>query len=456
MKDSRRLLLRIGPVHSVLEGPAPHRELFEAFMVWNRGAGREPFPCYRADGVFFTGLLPDVRALLEAQGFPVTVRDERPRPAASREWTLAGVTPRPYQLRAAEHLAAHPLSLVRLPSAAGKSVAALAALRRVGAARALYLTDRLDLAYQFADVARGHLGLEPGFVGDGRFSPDAPLVVASVDSALPRVDELGTFDLTIADEAHAAAARTYFDLVMRVASPYRLGLTATPFRSNAEENLLLRSLFGPPVEIADIDELEGGGFVARPRLRTVRVEAPPLELTLVWRRLEDALVDSPERNALIVRETLRLAGEGENTLVLVRLIRHGEILRDLFRRAGREAPFLTGSTPPDRRHAVLRAFRVGRGAVLLGTEVLAVGVDLPRLGGLVLACGQHSKVATLQKAGRVMRPSPGASAAVKILVDFDDSALHPLLGRHSATRRKWMADILGVREEETHEAHRVR
>lgn len=456
MKDSRSLKITVGNVLSTLDGPAPHRDLFEAFVVWNRGADREPFPCYRATGEFYTGLLPEVLLALRSQGFEVAVEDSRARPVASREWPLRGVVPRPYQLGVAERLLENPLALVRLPSAAGKSVSAIAAIQRIRPSRALFLTDRLDLAFQFADVAREHLGIEPGFVGAGRFEPDAPLVVASVDSALSRLDRLGEFDLTIADEAHSAGARTYFELVDRVGSYRRLGLTATPFRSHAEENLLLRSLFGPPVEIAALDDLEEGGFVARPRLRVVRVDAPPLDLTLVWREIEEALVDSPHRNALVVREALALAGAGENVLVLVRMIRHGELLQGLFKRAGREVPFLTGATPAERRHRILGEFRRGRGEVLIGTEVLAVGVDVPRLGGLVLACGMHSKVATLQKAGRVMRVSPDAPAAVKTVVDFDDAALHPTLGRHSATRRRWMAEELGIREEETDEALRVR
>jgi len=447
VKDSRSLKIEVGPVLSVVEGPAPTRELFETFVVWERGTGRETFPCFRADGTFYTGLLPDVLALLKEKGFHLSLRDTRGRPPRAREWALRGVVPRPYQLRVAERLEGNPLALVRLPSAAGKSVAALAALRQTGVERAIYLTDRLDLVYQFADVARENLGIEPGFVGAGRFAPAGPLVVASVDTALSRVEALGRFDLTIADEAHAAAAPSYFSLLERIGSYFRLGLTATPFRSRPEENLLLRSLFGPPVEVADLDELEGGGFVARPRLRWVPVHAPPLDLTLVWRDLEEAMVDSVERNRLIVRETLRAAGEGLNALVLVRLVRHGEILQRLFREAGREVPFLTGGTPAPKRHEVLGKFRGGRAGILIGTDVLAVGVDIPRLGALVLACGQHARVPTLQKVGRVMRVTPDGACRVKIVVDFDDGEIHPTLGRHSQVRRRWMSEVLGVKEE---------
>ena len=445
MKDSRELRIVVGPVISRVEGVPPTRELFEAFAVWERGTGRDVFPCYRLDNTFFTGLLPEVVALLESQGIAVTVDDARRRPSPSRRWTLRGATPHDYQRRIADRLSERALLLARLSSAGGKSVAALAAIRATGVERALYVTDRLDLAFQFEEVAREHLGIAPGFVGAGRFAVDAPLVVASVDSALARADELGPFGLTIADEAHSAAASRYFELLGKVGSYYRLGLTATPFRSRREEDLLLRALFGRPVEIAALDELERGGFVARPRLRTIPV-AGSIELTLVWRDLEEALVDCATRNDLIVRESLRLAAEGQNTLVLLRLIRHGMILRDRFRAAGRDVPLVTGGMPAAERHDVVRGLRTSRGAIVIGTEVLAVGVDMPTLGGLVLACGMHAKVPTLQKVGRAMRVSPDAPSRVKTVVDFDD-AMHPTLARHSLARRKWLTEILGLKQE---------
>ena len=448
MLDSRELHVSVGPVISRIEGPAPNRNLLKAFTVHGRGGSREAFPCYRPDQAFYTGILPEVLRSLKDQGLKVTVTDKRVKPRANRKWKLYGLRLRDYQERVARRLVKSPLSLVRLPSAAGKSVAALAALRRTGAARALYLTDRLDLAFQFADVVREHLKIEPGFVGAGRFKVDSPLVVASVDSAAARLDDLGRFDLTIADEAHSAAAPTYFDTVVRVGSYYRLALTATPFRSRNEENLLLRALFGAPVEIAGIDELEKARHVARPKLRLVRVDAAGLDLTLVWRELEEALVNCRERNDLIIRETRRLSNEGHNTLVLVRMVRHGEILQKRFSEAGGDAPLLTGKMAAGRRHEILRRFREERGGILIGTDVLAVGVDIPSLGGVVLAGGQHAKVATLQKVGRVMRVSQNRGEGVKMVVDFDDSALHPTLGRHSIIREKWMAKYLGIKKEE--------
>ncbi len=438
MKDTRRVRIFVGPVMSRAEGEPPTRDLFEQFVVWDRGVA-----CYRADNTFYTGLLDEVAAAIRVQNIAIEIFDERPA-ISSRSWTLHGVAPRDYQERVADHLVKRRLTLAKLPSAAGKSVAALTAIARSGARRVLFLVDRLDLAFQFEDVVRRHLEIAPGFVGAGRFEIDAPLVIACVDSALTR--ELGDFDLTIVDECHMAGAGGCFRLVEKIASPLRLGLSATPFRSNREEDLLLRSLFGAPVELATLDELERGGFVSRPVLRVVPVKARPLELTLVWRELEEALVDCRERNDLIVRESMALADTGHNVLVLVRLIRHGEKLAGRFASAGRIVPLVTGAMNAARRHDLVGRFRDGRGGILVSSEVLAVGVDVPSLGAIVLACGMHAKVATLQKVGRAMRASPGGAPLVKRVIDFDDD-LHPTLARHAMTRRKWLREVLGLREE---------
>jgi len=74
MKDSRRLRLTIGPVFSSLEGPAPAFDLIDRFsVVRGRGRGRskDTFRCFRADQTFYTGLVPEVAAAIEAQGIAV-------------------------------------------------------------------------------------------------------------------------------------------------------------------------------------------------------------------------------------------------------------------------------------------------------------------------------------------------------------------------------------------------
>lgn len=71
---------------------------------------------------------------------------------------------------------------------------------------------------------------------------------------------------------------------------------------------------------------------------------------------------------------------------------------------------------------------------------------MPELSTLVLACGQHAEVPTLQRVGRLMRVPSDPERRLKLVIDFDDMALHPTLGRHSQIRKKWMQELLGMKE----------
>ncbi|WP_045118975.1 DEAD/DEAH box helicase [Haliangium ochraceum] len=76
----------------------------------------------------------------------------------------------------------------------------------------------------------------------------------------------------------------------------------------------------------------------------------------------------------------------------------------------------------------LEAFRDGRLAVLVASTVADEGLDVPRLGRLVLAYPGRAKGRLTQRLGRLMRPHPDKDGA--ILYDVVDERVAPL-------RRQW-------------------
>jgi ATP-dependent DNA helicase RecG len=63
-----------------------------------------------------------------------------------------------------------------------------------------------------------------------------------------------------------------------------------------------------------------------------------------------------------------------------------------------------GRMPAEQRHAVVRGFRAGEFAVLVGTTVLEVGLDVPHAALMVIVAAAHFGLATLhQLRGRVGR-----------------------------------------------------
>src|SRR3954447_8697834 len=123
---------------------------------------------------------------------------------------LTGPTLRPYQAEALEQLreayrkgARAPL--LTLPTGGGKTVVFSAILAGAAAKgrRALVLAHRRELIRQ-ASLKLLDAGVEHGFIAAGFARGDAAIRVASVQTLVNRLDEIGDIDLCVIDEAHHA------------------------------------------------------------------------------------------------------------------------------------------------------------------------------------------------------------------------------------------------------------
>jgi len=102
------------------------------------------------------------------------------------------------------------------------------------------------LLRQAQQKIRDYLGIEPGVIGAGQRRP-GPMTVALVQSlARPSVDltplKYGTL---IFDEGHRSAAPQFLDAVKRLSPRYSYYLSAVPFRSGHDQNVLDALTGGP-------------------------------------------------------------------------------------------------------------------------------------------------------------------------------------------------------------------
>src|SRR4051794_26462219 len=155
------------------------------------------------------------------------------------------VSPRPYQRAAlASWLQQRGRGVVVLPTGAGKTVLAFMALEQVPV-RTLVVVPTIDLLRQWRDglIARAGIPAEQvGVVGGGQRSPKLVTVMTYDSAAMPRRD-LSAFGLLIVDEVHHLPAPTYRAIATKCAAPWRLGLSATPERSDGG-HLELAQLIG--------------------------------------------------------------------------------------------------------------------------------------------------------------------------------------------------------------------
>jgi superfamily II DNA or RNA helicase len=393
----------------------------------------------------------EVVLALRARG--VTVTDD-----ARRYPTLAGGArvhkePRPFQTAAlAAWKKAQGRGVVVLPTGAGKShVATLAIDDRRRAT--LVVAPTLDLVRQWTVLLEQSFGVPVGVIGGGEHVVEA-LTVTTYDSAWAHMEHIGArFGLVVFDEVHHLCAESYAFAARLCLAPYRLGLTATPERSDGRE-AILEELIGPIVYRKEIDELEGTYLS---EYETVRIDVTLSdddqrahdEARAVYKAfLHDSGVRLGEPGAwsAFIQHAARSA-EGRRALAMHRRQRAlafaaprklDEIARLLEEHRGQRTllftddnatayaiarrflvPVITHQTKLRERTALLTAFASGALPVLATSRVLNEGIDVPDAQVAVIVSGTGSVREHVQRLGRILRRREGKTAVLYELVTVD-------------------------------------
>lgn len=259
---------------------------------------------------------------------------------------------------------------------------------------------------------------------------------------------------------HRAPARSWRMVASYLDNPLRVGLSGTPFRGRGRdqaEDLMLRGLCGDLVYEMPVALLKELGHIADPVIYSVPIYSPRIDKMKVWTTVyQKGIVENDSRNRFAVEAVSRLLRDDTSkVLLLVSQIDHGQRVLQMLDANGIEAWMLKGAgefyrmvnhviesfndSPEDSE--VLKQFSAGEFRVLIATQVLDEGVDLPEVDSLILLGGGKSHIKTIQRIGRVLRPKPGTNKAY--VVDFMDKQ-HPWLTRHSYSR-------LGEYKEDGHE-----
>ena len=194
----------------------------------------------------------------------VRVSDELRGREVAMTWAMPGL--RWYQeVALARWLAAGARGVVALPTGAGKTLVAIAAIARLGVATLCLVPTRV-LLDQWARALAVCTAQPIGRLGDGDHAV-APITVATYASATAWAPRIGDrFGLVIVDEAHHVGAWCATEVFEMLVAPARLGLTATP---PADMGAIARHL-GPVVYALTVEDLAGDGL-AEHRLVTVPV-----------------------------------------------------------------------------------------------------------------------------------------------------------------------------------------
>ncbi len=333
--------------------------------------------------------------------------------------------------------------VIVMPTGSGKTFVAMKAISMVSEAT-LVVVPTLDLMDQWATTASDLLDVEVGLYGGGEHVL-GPVTVATYDTAYLRAEELGNkFSLVIFDEVHHLPSPGYSHIAEMSAAPYRMGLTATPERSDGLHVELSRLIGGVIYEVP-IKDL-AGRHLAEYEIKRVLVDLTPEEkkeyeaaynVYVNYLKENNLSISSPEdfrklilrsgrdpkaRTALLARHRARTISINSSSKLealskilekhandrIIIFTEHNSLVYKVS--SSFLIPAITHKTPKKERREILRKFKEGVYRSVVTSKVLDEGVDVPEANIGIILGGSGSKREFIQRLGRLLRKKEGKKA----------------------------------------------
>ena len=340
---------------------------------------------------------------------------------------------RDYQQGAREGVArvheTHRGALVVLPTGTGKSrlAGAIAWDHKLTNSKVLILCPTIVLCRQMYNDMR-KLGLSCAIEQAANFAarPLPDVTVASVATMRgPRLQTFArdAFGLVVADECHRSVSDAYTAIFEHFNGSKRLGLTATPDRT---DGLALANVFDAVAyEMTMLDAIHKGWLVPL-RFRTAKTDFDPKKL-----RTLAGEVDAGSAAAELVRSgalhqaantMAELAGDDRAVAFLPTVASSKAFTAEINARHDRSpnvaqyAAHIDGTTPEQVREEYFAAFAAGTTRVLSNVGVLCEGWDAPHASVIALLNPTRSRSRVCQMIGRGTRLYEGKEST--LVIDF--------------------------------------
>ncbi|MEY2724859.1 MAG: UvrABC system protein [Planctomycetota bacterium] len=322
-----------------------------------------------------------------------------------------------------------------MPTGTGKTEVALRIMQLTRVATLVVAPVR-DLMYQWHRRILRSLNYDAGIIGDSVYRVQ-PVSVTTYDSACIHMPTLGDrYGLIVFDECHHLPGPIRRDAARMSAAPSRLGLTATPERSDGRHNDLTE-LIGPVVWELPISAVRGR------TLADYEIVRIPVHLSESEQRRYDLL--SAEVQAFMYQQLQRdpaftwedlCASSAESAdarkalrafharkSIEDRALEKLQTLEDIFRlHADERCIVFTGSNAMARdvslrflipcllshcgkreRLDILEGFANGTYPAIVANQVLDEGIDVPAAKVAVVIGGMSSSRQARQRLGRILR-----------------------------------------------------
>jgi len=300
------------------------------------------------------------------------------------------------------------------PTGSGKTILFVHLAHRIAekGQRVAILVHRQELIDQTCEALETE-GLAHGVVAAGYpENLDAPVLVCMAQTLVNRLNRLAGIQFLIVDESHHVMAATWLAILGAVSAARVLGVTATPERLDGKG---LAAMFDALVIGPAVSELIAGGW-----LSPFVVYAPERLVDLKGARTvagDYAIGDLARRMGaeLILDDAVteyRQRLNGGSAIAFCTTIAHSYLVARRFRADGIRAQHLDGDTPSVERRRLIKALATGEVQVLTNCGLIAEGLDIPSVVGVILLRPTKSLALHLQQIGRALRPAPNKTRAV--------------------------------------------
>lgn len=300
----------------------------------------------------------------------------------------------------------------------GKTVTAISIATTIKL-KTLIVINKLMLFDQWIESIHRFVGDNPKIqkLSKGNsLDPDAQFYIVNAQNICKfKHSELKQIGFVIVDEAHLIVAETLYMSLNHLFPKYVLALTATPYRPDGLTKLL-DLFFGTKQVIVKMFR----PFTYYKILTGLKIQHDGKE----WNKVLNAQAESEERNMLI--SDIVMSHPNRNFLVMVKRVRHGEILYEIIKNAMLES----GQIKPSITKLLRNNQTFDKSArVLIGTtQKMGTGFDHPSMDSLILA--SDIKEFFIQYLGRIFRRKD----THPIVFDLVDE--HGILKYHYKEREK--------------------
>lgn len=283
---------------------------------------------------------------------------------------------------------------------AGKTVLMAYLLNLWNPKSAFILTARKQLVTQLYEFLSGCVP-NVGICHGESYIPNKIMVVSLTSFANGIFDESLQPDLVLVDEIHEVAkGKVSMTVIEKLDCFHKYGFTAT-VPEDKFDRLTVESVFGSVIRGESTTSLVEKKRIAKANIKLIECKHETYRARDPYPTIyKEEVVTNRKRNSLICDLINSIISNDRNAkiLLLVKELAHIEE----FKKLKLNCIIIQGDDDIQTRYEKTKKF-IDFGNVLLGTNVLQTGINIPCLGHLIDARGLASNIATIQAIGRILR-----------------------------------------------------